>query len=426
MKALKIIGLTLLYLFSGALIFALFTGLLWITNGYLHGYPAFGITFAAGFGMALFVARRELSLIGKMLRMAPLVIAFLLAAWSVVPLKQFDFPIYPDDPRFEMWDLGGDRTVSVSQHLPSENTEPREETILFIHGGPGAYVRDFDRDFISGFSDEGFRVVIYDQVGAGHSPTVDLSEYSHQGNVDDLKEVIKKIDTPVILFGQSYGAALATSFLADYGERFDVRQIIFTEPGPLPGADIDSDHPHFKKKTTKAENVDGLEFHDVIRSPRLLLAMILPTDNRFVGQKEVLYSFGPDLQKKAVSNSYCREHEDQLLEFEHLPVNLLATMIIRETFMEAEKPDLRELGIPVLLLLGECSYVPRGFAMEYFDHYSISRSHLIRNVGHILWATPEGRSITHKAIMSFIDEGEMPLKNKPTYETRIQFIEEGL
>jgi len=426
LKVLKIIGLTLLYFLTGALLFALLTGLLWITNGYLHGYPAFGITLAAGVGLALIVARRELSLIGKMLRIAPVMIAFLFAAWSMVPLKQFDFPIDPDDPRFEMWDLEGDRTVSVSQHLPPENTEPREETILFIHGGPGAYVRDFDRDFISGFSDEGFRVVIYDQVGAGRSPTVDLSEYSHQGNVDDLMEVIKKVDTPVILFGQSYGAALATSFMADYGELFDVRQIIFTEPGPLPGADIDSDHPHFKKKTTKAENVDGLEFHEVIRSPRLLLSMILPSDNRFVGQKEVLYSFGPDLQKKAVSNSYCREHEDQLLEFEHLPVNLLATMIIRETFMEAEKPDLRELGIPVLLLLGECSYVPRGFAMEYFEHYSISRSHLIRNVGHILWTTPEGRSTSHKAIMSFIDEDELPLENKPTYETRIQFIEEGL
>lgn len=343
----------------------------------------------------------------------------------MVPLPQYDFRDASADPGFELWQLSDSRTVSVSVHLPPDSVEAREETILFVHGGPGAYVRDFDRNFLSSFTKDGYRVLIYDQVGAGRSPRVPMAEYTHSGNVDDLRAVLRRLNSPVILFGQSYGTGVISSFLADYSHEFDIRKIILTEPSPLPGVDMSIDHPHFSEKTTKAENVKGLEFSKVINNPRILIAVLLPSGHSFVDQEEVIGYFEPDLHKLAVSNSYCLEDEDRVLPFEPLPANLMATLTIQNDFTKAARPDLRDLPQPVLLLLGECSYLPRGYAMEYFEHYTISRSHWIDRVGHVLWATPEGRDKTYAAITSFLNGTEAPLENKPTYETRIQFIEDG-
>lgn len=418
----KAIGIGVLYLFTGILLLALFVLSLYLSDGILLGYPALGLTFIAAGTWFWYLHGRSLSTPGLVLRGVPVSIALVIALWAMIPVPQHDFSGAKADESFENWDLGDGRIAAVAQFHPPEEITPRGETIVFVHGGPGVFLRDFDIDFISGFTAKGFDVVMYDQVGAGRSSVVDITEYSHRGNVDDLKTILDRIGEPVILIGQSYGAGLITSYLADYKNEHEIRNIILTEPGPLPGAD----YSRSDGKTTKAENVDGVTITDVVTSPRVALAFLLPATNQFVQQEELLNYITPEFQRKAVAISYCAEHEDQMLPFEHFPVNLLATMIITDSFLDEKTPYLTDLDIPVLMLLGECSYVPRNFAMDYFKHYPIRRSHLIRNVGHILWATPDGRSLTYESIQSFINNTEPPLPNKPIYETRTQFLEDGL
>lgn len=421
-SVLKNIGIGLLYLISGVLLLALFVGGLYLSDGVFSGYPILLFMFVIA-GIWFWFLNRRSSSTGKfVIRGLPVAFALLIMLWAMIPLPQYDFSNSIADERFEFWDMGNDRIVAVAQFYPPEEITPREETIVFVHGGPGAYLRDFDLDFISSFTADGFNVLMYDQVGAGRSSIIDVSEYSNQGNVDDLKKILDRIDAPIILIGQSYGSGLITSYLANYKNEHDIRNIILTEPGPLPGADYSSSD----EKTTKAENVEGLSIPDIVRSPRIALALLLPASNRFVQQEELLHYINPELQMAAVATSYCAKFEDQMLPFEHFRINLLATMAIVNSFLSEDTPDLTDLDIPVLLLLGECSYIPRQYALEYFDYYSINRSHLLRNVGHILWATPEGSNLTYESILSFIDETEPPLPNKPTYDTRAQFLEDGL
>ena len=413
------------YLLSGVILALIFVGLLFLTNGFAGGYLSLAITLLAVFFFLRWIYKRQESIGLKVLKSLPAGLALILIIWSMIPLPRHEFRDTDGDPGFEMWNLNEDRSVSVNIHNPPDDAELREETIVFVHGGPGAYNRDFDRHFLASFSDEGYRVLMYDQAGAGRSPLLPITEYSHMGNVDDLRAILQKLDSPVILFGQSYGSGVITSFMDAYGNDFDVRKLILSEPSPLPGVDLNTDHPHFTDKTTKAESADGLEFSDVVSNPRVLLAALLPAGHSFVSQEEMIGYIGPELQVQVVSNSYCMEDAERMLPFEPLPVNILATLHIRNDFTEAHRPDLRELPQPVLLLLGACSYVPRGFAMEYFEHYTITRSHWIENAGHILWTTPENSAKTYAAIMSFLNDTEPPLPNRPDYDTRIRFIEDG-
>ncbi|MCH8486658.1 MAG: alpha/beta hydrolase [Candidatus Cyclonatronum sp.] len=421
-KLLKNIGIGLLYLLSGALVPVLFAGGLYLSGGFMAGYPVFGLMLLLTGSWFWFLSRRAGTLGGAALRGLPAALGFGIVIWAMVPLPQHDFSEMKPDERFEQWDLGNGRIVSVARFHPPEGVDARGETIVFVHGGPGAYLRDFDIDFLSGFTADGFSVLVYDQVGAGRSSVMEVSGYTHQANVDDLRQILGRLGSPAILFGQSYGAGVVTSYLGRYGNEPDIRQIIITEPGPLPGADFSSSDG----KTTLAENAKGITPADLIRSPRMVLVFLLPFNNQFVQQQEFRGFFSPEMQRAAVASSYCAQHADQLLPFEHFPINLPAMMLIRDTFLEEKTPDLTELGIPVLLLLGECSYIPRQYALAYFDYYRFSRSHLIREVGHVLWTTPDGIRLTRESILSFLNGSDSILPNKPTRETRSAFFEAGL
>lgn len=314
--------------------------------------------------------------------------------------------------------------VSISHHRPPDHVTEREEAIIFIHGGPGAYVRDFDRNFAASFSEEGYHIYVYDQVGAGRSPIINVEDYTHEGNVADLHKIISKIDKPIILFGQSYGAGLASSYLDYYRDYHNVRKLILTEPGPLPGAYPQSG-PYYDEKTTSAENFDDPGFFEAVSSPRFLFGMILPVGNKFISQQEMMNSIHPELQEKIVATSFCKENNEAIPEFKKLRVNPLASRSIRTSFMAEETPNLNDIDIPVLMIIGECSYFPRGYVMDYFDTFSINRSHWIPGVGHILWGTENGWQLTREAMLSFLNDTEMPLPNEPDYDSRFEFIEQG-
>lgn len=422
LKLLKIIGVVFLYLLSGLLVPLLFAGGLFLSKGVGSGLPVVALVLILSCFWFWFLYRTAATTGGAAVRAIPAAVGLAVVFWAMVPLPQYDFSPEQTDQRFVFWDLGNGRIAAVARFFPPDGVQPRGETIVFVHGGPGAYLRDFDIDFVKGFTAEGFDVLVYDQVGAGRSPIVDIGSYSHQGNVSDLRQILERTGGPLVLVGQSYGAGLAASYLGVYGSEPDIRHIILTEPGPLPGADFSASD----EKTTKAENAEGLSVLDLLRTPRTMLFFLLPAGNQFVPQEEIRHFFNPEMQRAAVAPSYCAQHADQLLPFEHYPVNMHAMRIIRNTFLEEDTPDLTGLNIPVLLLLGECSYIPRHYALDYFDSFSITRSHLIREAGHVLWATGRGAELTRQSILSFINGTEAVLPDKPTRDTRSAFLEAGL
>jgi pimeloyl-ACP methyl ester carboxylesterase len=424
MKWLKKIGVFVGWTISGILVLASFTGVLWLTNGTLKGIPAllFAILFFLGF--ARLIVKNKYSTLGKSLRFTPILFFLLIVFWAMIPLgpdQVFDFPPLEGEER---WELGNGRIVSMTHHEPQDSIETRESAILFLHGGPGAFVRDFDREFIAGFTDFGYEVFVYDQVGAGRSAMLNIEDYSHQKNVDDMSEIIKRIDKPVILFGQSYGTGLITSYLEQQSSFKHIRGIILSEPGPLPGA-YPQEGPYFDEKTTKAEHLEGPGNLELVGSPRFVLGMTLPVKNKFVSQGEFINHISADLQKKLVATSYCKGDESSQQAFTRLPFNMKASRAIRKSFMSEKRPDSLDIDIPVMMLLGECSYLARGYAIDYFEVFPIQRSHWIPGVGHIIWGNKTGRELTREAVIQFLNGEKPTLPNEPTFDSRFEFIEAG-
>ncbi|MGB6501191.1 MAG: proline iminopeptidase-family hydrolase [Thermoplasmata archaeon] len=87
--------------------------------------------------------------------------------------------------------------------------EPRHGTILGLHGGPGA-----SHDYLLPFADlsqDGYRVVLFDQLGCGRSDVPDdTSLFTLEHNVAETEALRESLDLGrVHLIGSSYGGLLA-------------------------------------------------------------------------------------------------------------------------------------------------------------------------------------------------------------------------
>jgi len=117
---------------------------------------------------------------------------------------------------------------------------PDSALLVVLHGGPGS-----DYSYLlncKAFADKGFRVVFYDQRGAGLSQRFPKSSYtSVQILVEELHGVIGHYRTSpqqkVFLLGHSWGAMLASIFINTYPTALD--GVILGEPGGLIWADVE-------------------------------------------------------------------------------------------------------------------------------------------------------------------------------------------
>lgn len=130
--------------------------------------------------------------------------------------------------------------------LHSEAFGPVDSTLIIcIHGGPGGDYRYMLN--CKTLASKGYRVVFYDQRGAGLSQRFPRSWYLLQENngmekifYDELKSVIAYYKTSVhqktVLLGQSWGAMLATAYAGKYPNEID--GLIVAEPGGLKWNDV--------------------------------------------------------------------------------------------------------------------------------------------------------------------------------------------
>lgn len=130
--------------------------------------------------------------------------------------------------------------------LHSQAFGPEDGTLIIcIHGGPGADYRYMLN--CKTLATKGYRVVFYDQRGAGLSQRFPRNWYLSQGNdamdkifYDELKGVIAhyrtSVSQKVILLGQSWGAMLATAYAGKYPNEID--GLIVAEPGGLQWDDV--------------------------------------------------------------------------------------------------------------------------------------------------------------------------------------------
>ena len=105
--------------------------------------------------------------------------------------------------------------------------------LVVLHGGPGGDMRSLLG--LAALAD-GYTVIFYDQRGSGLSERVPDTALGLDAHLSDLSAVIdsQSPDAPVILLGHSWGAMLATAYLARDPDR--VSAAILIEPGYLDAA----------------------------------------------------------------------------------------------------------------------------------------------------------------------------------------------
>ena len=99
-----------------------------------------------------------------------------------------------------------------------ESGDPEGVPVLFVHGGPGAGCDPRNRCF---FDPERYRIILFDQRGAGQStPHAELSQNTTQSLIDDIERI--RIHLGIerwILFGGSWGSTLSLLYTQQQPER---------------------------------------------------------------------------------------------------------------------------------------------------------------------------------------------------------------
>ncbi len=99
-----------------------------------------------------------------------------------------------------------------------QSGNPRGRPVLFLHGGPGAGAGPVHRRF---FDPTFWRVIIYDQRGAGRSrPLGGLADNSTPHLVEDIEQLRRHLGVErFLLFGGSWGSTLALAYAQAYPDR---------------------------------------------------------------------------------------------------------------------------------------------------------------------------------------------------------------
>jgi len=90
--------------------------------------------------------------------------------------------------------------------------------VLFLHGGPGAGATSVHRRF---FDPSSYRIVIYDQRGAGRStPRGELTDNTTGDLIDDIERLREHLGIKqFLLFGGSWGSTLALTYAEAHPDR---------------------------------------------------------------------------------------------------------------------------------------------------------------------------------------------------------------
>lgn len=111
-------------------------------------------------------------------------------------------------PEIEPYETGNLKVDDLHTLYWEQCGNPSGEPIIFLHGGPGAGCSTYDRRF---FDPSHFRIVLFDQRGAGRSrPMGELTHNTIDHLVDDIETLRKQLGIETWhVFGGSWGSSLS-------------------------------------------------------------------------------------------------------------------------------------------------------------------------------------------------------------------------
>ena len=121
-------------------------------------------------------------------------------------------------PAIEPYDTGHIRVSDVHQLYYEQCGNPNGKPVVFLHGGPGA---GLDPDYRRFFDPEAYRVILFDQRGAGRSiPHASLDDNTTWHLVQDMEHIREHFGVEQwLVFGGSWGSTLSLAYAETHPER---------------------------------------------------------------------------------------------------------------------------------------------------------------------------------------------------------------
>lgn len=288
----------------------------------------------------------------------------------------------------EFWDLSTGSKIAIRKH--ASQTTRAKRPIIILHGGPGAYSISFEPmvNVYPKLAANGHDVYLYDQIGGGLSGRLDdVSEYSLDRHINDLKAIHDRIGSDQVIFiGSSWGATLGANYLARYPN--DVARAVFSGPGPiyLPDWLKNSDG----KLDDRMNREQKKRFDATIEQPRLFAAILLADINPAAAS-----SFAPDREMGAFFDKIANDHYLPLAfcdpakskarsdGYGFWSSRMTGKTLLNRT--DDPKPTLRKNNLPVLILRGSCDYKSEAVSKQYRSIFSNSRFVTIKDAGHMIY-----------------------------------------
>lgn len=124
-------------------------------------------------------------------------------------------PLYPDIKPYQRHHLP---VESPHELYLEESGNPQGIPVLFVHGGPGLGCSSDNRRF---FDPEAYRIILFDQRGAGRStPHAELQQNHTQALINDIEAIRHYLNVDRwILFGGSWGSTLSLLYAQAFPSR---------------------------------------------------------------------------------------------------------------------------------------------------------------------------------------------------------------
>ncbi len=168
-----------------------------------------------------------------------------------------------EDPTLPAIDLAGTRF-----HAEAFG-DPAAPVILVLHGGPGSDYRNLLP--LKALAGDGYRVVFWDQRGAGLSARQDPTSIDLAVYIEDLRQIIEYYapHQPVVFIGHSWGAMYATAFIDQYGDyNGRIQGAILSEPGAFTELQLEA----FLKRFQGSMSLVGEQFNDALWAEQFMSA----------------------------------------------------------------------------------------------------------------------------------------------------------
>ncbi len=329
-----------------------------------------------------------------------LLLSFVVYMLAVFIPRSYDVPQMHIRKSTQYWDLQTGSKIAYT--LVSAKGIKKPYPIIYLHGGPGGFISDRNIEMLEPLSEGGFDIYLYDQIGSGQSERlVNINEYTADRHKKDLEELIKKIGSEkVILIGQSWGAVLATLFIADNPDKVD--KAILTGAGPI---------IPMREELVNTNAPDSLN----LRKP--------PYSNGEANEKSensrtnAITFWAKSFGKKLASDKEADDFQTYLtLELNKATVcdtskalkaegggGFYAHVMTVQSFNEIQdtRPKLKGSKVPILIMKGQCDNQPWGFLNEYLELFPNHHLKIIPDAGHSI--SVEQPELYLKTIREFLN-----------------------